>query len=291
MERELWGRVYRVVRSLGRSRRRKRLRFPDAAVVLAHLRAVLHDRTVAWACDPRNWAGLQPRRLLSPSTMSRRLRTDSVREFLAAAEARLRAAAAAPGGGLVPGGLVKLVDGKPLPVGGCSKDPDARRGYGAGQMPKGYKLHAVWGDGPIPLAWDVRPMNESEPAVAAGLMPRLPGGGYVLGDAVFDVNPLYEAAAAANHQLVAPRKRPHGGLGHRRHSPHRMRSIEILAGEFGRSVHRLRDDIERRFGRLTNLAGGLGPLPNWVRRLHRVPRWVQGKLILHALRLLPQPSG
>lgn len=288
MERELWGRVYRMVRPLGRSRRRPRVRFADAAVVLVHLWAVLHDRPTSWACDLRNWAGLRPRRLPSNATMSRRLRTESVREFLAAAEGRLRQAG---GGGPVPGGLVKAVDGKPLPVGGHSKDPDAAVGRGAGRMAKGYKLHAIVGDGPMPLAWDVRPMDEAEPAVAAELVAGLPGAGYLLGDAAYDSNPLYGAAAAAGHRLVAPRKRPEAGLGHRPHSPYRLRSIELSAGEFGRSLHRLRGDVERHFARLTNPAGGLGPLPNWVRRLPRVRQWVQGKLILHALRTLPQPTG
>ena len=288
MERELWGRVYRMVRSLGRSRRRRRVRFADAVIVLVHLWAVLHDRPTSWACEVRNWTGCRPGRLPSGATMSRRLRTDSVREFLAAAEARLRRA---EGDWPVPGGVVKVADGKPLPVGGHSHDPDAAWGRGAGQMSKGYKLYAILGDGPVPCAWDVRPMNASEPAVAAELMPAVPGAGYLLGDAVYDVNPLYEAAAAAGHQLVAPRKRPGGGLGHRKHSPHRLRSIELLASEFGRGLHRLRGQVERQFGRLTNPAGGLGPLPNWVRRLRRVRQWVQGKLILHALRILPRPTG
>lgn len=294
MERELWGRVYPMVRSLGRSRRRPRVRFSDAVIVLVHLWAVLHDRPVSWACDLRNWAGRRPRRprrprrLPSNATMSRRLRAPSVREFLAAAEARLREGG---GEGGAPGGLVKAVDGKPLPVGGHSKDPDARNGRAAGGMAKGYKLHAVWGAGPIPCAWDVRPMSEAEPSVAAELMPAVPGAGYLLGDAAYDSNPLADAAAAAGHQLVAPRKRPGVGLGHRPHSPHRLRSIGLLSGDFGRSLHRLRGEIERRFGRLTNPAGGLGPLPNWVRRLPRVRRWVQAKLLLHGLRLLPEPAS
>jgi hypothetical protein len=37
--------------------------------------------------------------------------------------------------------LLSLVDGKPLPVSSVSKDPDARRGRGAGGMAKGYQLH------------------------------------------------------------------------------------------------------------------------------------------------------
>jgi hypothetical protein len=43
------------------------------------------------------------------------------------------------------------LDGKPLPVGKCSKDPDAK----SGPHGKGYKLHAVWGSKPLPEAWAV----------------------------------------------------------------------------------------------------------------------------------------
>jgi hypothetical protein len=131
-------------------------------------------------------------------------------------------------------------------------------------------------------------MNEAEPAVVAELPPAVSGGD-LLGDAAFDVNPLYEAAAAGR-QLVVPRKRPSGGLGHRPHSPRRLRSIELLSRPFGRGLLRLRDGVERRFGNLTAAAGGLGPLPAWARRLRRVRQWVQGKLILHGLRASPGPT-
>lgn len=286
MERELWRRVYRLIRTLSRSgpagRTDGRKRHSDAAVALTFLWAALHDRPDSWACDERNWTGRRrPKPLPSQPTLSRRLRTAAVRGLLAAVEA-------AAGGGLRPG-LLAALDGKPLPVGGWSRDPDARSGRGAGQMAKGYKLYAAWGDGPLPCAWDVRPMNESEPAVAAALLPGVPGEGYLVADAVYDSNPLHDAAAAAGRQLLAPRKRPGCGLGHRRHSPHRLRSIELLSRPFGQGLLRLRDQIERHFARLTNPAGGLGPLPNWVRRLHRVRRWVQAKLILHGLRLSPRP--
>jgi hypothetical protein len=120
-------------------------------------------------------------------------------------------------------------------------------------------------------------------------VPPGPGGGYLPGDAVYDVNPLYEAAAAAGYRLAAPRRRPSAGPGHRPHGRRRLRSIAPPAGEFGRTPHGLRDDIGRRFVRLTGPAGGLGPSPAWVRRLHRARRWrrVQGELLLHALRIRP----
>src|SRR5262249_25054135 len=106
-----------------------------------------------------------------------------------------------------------------------------------------------------------------------------------LGDKLYDINKLYEAARAVDHQLVAERKRPTAGLGSRKHSPARLRAIELLRGEFGQALYRVRDEIERNFGGLTNFGGGLAPLPSWVRRLHRVRLWVEAKLITNAIRI------
>jgi hypothetical protein len=58
--------------------------------------------------------------------------------------------------------------------------------------------------------------------------------------------------------------------------------MALLQKEFGKALYRCRDDVERCFGWLTNHAGGLPPLPNWVRREHRIRCWVQAKLIIHA---------
>ena len=49
-----------------------------------------------------------------------------------------------------------------------------------------------------------------------------------------------------------------------------------------------RDEVERAFGVLTSTAGGLGPLPAWVRTLGRVRRWVGAKIILYNARLQAQ---
>ena len=46
---------------------------------------------------------------------------------------------------------MRMIDGKPLAISGVSKDADAGYGRGAGGMQKGYKFHAVWGSGPLPI--------------------------------------------------------------------------------------------------------------------------------------------
>ena len=183
--------------------------------------------------------------------------------------------------------LILNLDAKPLPVGGWSKDPDARWGQAVRTKAKGYKLYAVCNAQGAIVAWTLHSMNIPETEAARELIPQLEGAGYLLGDSLYDSNELYDLAAAGGRQLVAPRKKPGRGLGHRKHSPARLRSIDLLESDsqFGRSLHRQRIRIEGMFGTMGNIGCGLAPLPNWVRRLPRVRLWVQTKIILHHTRL------
>jgi len=243
--------------------------------------ASVHDRSPSWACQAENWPDdLRPNPLPSQPTISRRSKTVEVLQLLAAVE-RLRSER--------PTEFALTVDAKPLTVGSYSRDPDTTWGHVPRGWGKGYKLHAIFASAAAPLEWEVEPINVAEPTVAARLVGRLKkGGGYVLGDGAYDSNPLHEIATFGGRQLLAPRKRPHAGLGHCRQTPGRLRSIELLEGpgEFGRTLHAERDEVERRFGRLTNHAAGLAPLPNWVRRLDRVRLWIQLKLLIHTAYVL-----
>jgi hypothetical protein len=296
MEDELWELLYRLAEQEASKRpRQKWVKYTDAWVLGVFLWAVLHDRPVRWACDPDNWPEDQWRDLPSEPRMSERLRTLSVLQLLAMLLERL-AALAPP-----PQTLVRAVDGKPLPVGGHSKDRDADWGRAAGgAWEKGYKMFDVWSEGVVPDVWTLGSMNEPEPEVARQeLVPTLAAagcGGYLLGDALFDSNPLHEGCSSRGIQLVAPRKKPGTGLGHVKggHSPARLRSIALLespapgdlAGRapFARQLYAMRADIERRLGNLCSFGGGLAPLPAWVRRPHRVARWVAAKLVINGLR-------
>ena len=206
--------------------------------------------------------------------MSRRLGTTEVQRLLYLMEQRLAQ--------LRQVGWVCEIDGKALVVGRYSKDPDAAWGSTGHGYAKGYMLHAVYDSSALPRVWSIAPLNIREPDVGRSLIRALPGGGYVLGDKAYDSNPLHEVALATGHQLVTERKLPQKGLGHRTQSRGRLRSIALLQSEFGKALYRCRDDIERSFGWLTNHACGLSPLPNWVRREHRVRSWVHAKLIIHA---------
>jgi hypothetical protein len=231
-----------------------------------------------WASDAKNWPkGLWKGKLPSKTTVSTRVKTVEVLRVFADMERCLTSDSR--------GGLLFMLDGKALLVGSHSKDPDARWGRTRRGWAKGYKLHAIYGREEVcPFTWEVTALNEAEPEVATRMIPALgSGGGYVLGDCSYDSNPLHEATAAAGRQLIAPRKRPGTGLGHRRHTRGRLRSIDLLSRDFGRALLGLRKCIERQFGWLTNHGAGLAPLPNWVRRTHRVRLWVQAKLLIHAV--------
>lgn len=277
MERELWKLLYVIATKLDKPW--GRWKYSTSDIVVVYLWSVVHDRPMSWGVVKAHWPeDLRPICLPSQSQLSRRMRKHDVRQLMMEVEHTWL--------GLV--GVysmwVRMIDGKPLAVSGVSKDPDAGYGRGAGGMQKGYKFHAVWGGGPLPIAWGLTPMNTSEKTVARQLIPSLPGSGYLLGDPEFDCNALYDLAHEADYQLLAPKRQKHHGLGHRRQSPYRLRSIELMKRPFGKRLYRYRRQIEREFGSLTSFGGGLTCLPAWVRRFPRVCNWLHAKLLVNAAR-------
>jgi hypothetical protein len=276
MERELWRVVYRRLKAVARRFDQKYVHLQPWRIAAVLLWAALHDRPVSWACDKRNWATtrLRPGRLPSEATMSRRARKTGFHLFLNALSAELR--------GSGPPGWELAIDGKPLPVGRCSKDRDAR----AGHLGRGYKLHAIWGSRPLPEAWGVTALREYEGAAAVRLLRQVRGVGVLLADGNYEASDLYDAAAASGYQLLARPDARDTGAGHRYQSPHRKLALGWFADGLGWGLLKERGAIERAFGNAGSFGGGLGPLPNWVRRLGRVTRWVWAKLVINAARIL-----
>lgn len=279
MECELWDRLYVLVKETAKVCRSSGVQYSDAIIVLVFLWAALHDRPVSWACQLKNWKStrLRPLELPSDPTMSRRLESAAVHAFQTALAARIHGTGDAD--------LIELIDGKPLTVGGCSKDPDAKWGRAAGGMARGYKLYSIWSRHPFPDAWDVRPLNVNEVRVAQDLVPQLEGAGYLLADTQYDSSPLHDLCLAHHYQLVAPGKCTATGRGHTYQSRHRLHALEMLNRKFGQNLIGIRRRIERLFGNFTSFGCGLAPLPAWVRRLHRVRRWVWAKLLINAIRI------
>jgi hypothetical protein len=277
MERELWTLLYDIATKL--DKQWGRWKYSTSDIVVVYFWCVVHDRPMSWAVIKTNWpADLRPRHLPTQSTLSRRMRSSDAQQLMTRIE---EAWLGVVGAGLM---LIRRIDGKPLAVSGVTKDADAGYGRGAGCMQKGYKLHAVWAGGPLPLAWGLAAMNVSEKVMARLLIPDLPGGGYLLGDSEFDCNALFDLAHKAAHQLLTPKRQKGHGLGHRPQSPYRLRSIELMRGRFGKSLFRFRRQIERDFGNLVSFGGGLACLPPWVRRFPRVRNWVHAKLLVNAAR-------
>jgi hypothetical protein len=83
------------------------------------------------------------------------------------------------------------------------------------------------------------------------------------------------------------RKDPEAGIspGHYQ-APDRLRAIDLLKRPFGEALFALRGSVERGFGNATSFAGGLAPLPAWVRRSYRVHLWVWAKLLINGVRIV-----
>lgn len=280
MDDELFQLVYRIITQLA-PRRGKRQQFSDASIAGCYFWAVIRNKPMSWVCQRSNAPpGLADRPLASCSTLSRRLRSDAVRQLLDRLEHELLQ--------LQHAALICcwLIDAKPLTVSPYSKDKQARRGWAYDGQARGYKLFAVCDLNQRFVGWQVHAMNMAEPVVARSLLKHLDRPGYLVGDSAYDSTALYQAAAAESVHLVAPRKQPGGNIGLRARDPHRLHAIamlETLGNQFGPALYAKRTTIERAFSRLAASRVGLDHLPGWVRTLPRVRRWVQAKLILFAI--------
>jgi len=283
MERMLWKKLVRWIGKIAKQKFNPRHQFSDNEIIAIYFWSVIHDRPVSWACQSINWESASRRRTLpSNTTMSRRLRSPAVRTRVLELERRLLRATDSSG-------LVWFMDGKPLVIGGCSKDRQAGYGRAACSKAKGYKLHAIIGaDHSIPQ-WRIAPMNVDERKMARRMLRVAEIRGYVAADSNYDSNELHAICdLRGNLQLVVARRYgPQRGHGHRKQTPGRMRSKAILEdpySQFGLDLLTQRVAIERDYGNLSNWGGGLTHLPPWVRTHRRVHRWVQAKLIINAIR-------
>jgi hypothetical protein len=286
MEHQLWRAIVAILEVVDKSRVRRENDYTDRRIVAVYYWSVLCDRPVCWALKRSNWPIVLRRHPLpSGATMSRRLRSKRVQRLLRLLEDRVMRKPES-------GSLVWLIDGKPLPIGGASKDRQAGYGRAARCKAKGYKLHAMVGADKSLAEWRLAPMNVDERKMAKRMLRQAKIAGYVVADANYDSNELHATCDERGHlQLVVPRRYgPGRGHGHRKQTPGRLRSKEILENpspKFGTALLAQRGDIERYFGNLTNWGGGLSHLPPWARGYRRVHRWVQAKLIINYIKRAP----
>jgi len=293
MELERWSELSAAISAVAVGfGRHKRDRHPTALVVRVHTWAALHDRPVSWACRADSWpARVRPRALPDQSTVSRRVRRADFEQFQRRVGERLNGGRRATAAAAAAAALVRVVDGKPLELPNHSGDRDATWGRGVSRTALGYKLHAVFSAGSaMPDAYVLTPLDVCEKRMAARMVRRVSGGGYLLGDAHYDASWLFDYCHHHGRRLLCPRARPGTGFGHHYVSPHRRRAIEMLespaaVNRFGPRLYARRTDIEREFSGLTCFGGGLAALPAWVRRIWRVRAWVTAKLLINAARV------
>jgi hypothetical protein len=261
--------------------------YGDGLVAFMYFFAVLSGRSPKWACHRTSWPpwcrAVLPRPLISYSQFNRRLKTQRLQQLITRLNQELR--------DRLPQGQEKVVDGKPLPIGGYSHDGDAAWGKVPDGWANGYKLHVVAdAQGGAIDAFKVTPLDAGEATVLRReLVPRVDLRRCTLrGDANYDSNPTYHAVADAGGRHVAQRRKPGTGLGHHRQHPDRLRALrELEQTPGGLTEHkRRRNRVEQVFAHLGNLSFGLWALPPFVRRLSRVRLWVMAKITLYHLHLV-----
>lgn len=265
-------------------RRGKRRQYSEGLILLLFLWAALRRKPRYWVCDPRNApAALRDGPLPSPSLFSRRLRAPAFLElwqkFLVHLLTRQQQALCLL--------ACFLIDAKALPVNAYTKDKQARRGWAGDHLAKGYKLFLLADTSGRLVAWRVYALNAAEQTVALELITATDKPGYTLADSVYDTNDFYQAAAARDLQLLAPRKDPKANIGPRASSPARLHAIAMLetlnVQAFGPALYQQRTHIERIFSYLASSAVGLDSLPPWVRTLPRVQLWVEAMITFYLL--------
>jgi hypothetical protein len=281
MDDELFERLYQIVLRLW-PRREKKVLYSGSLVLLMYLWTVIRSKPRQWACDRRNlpWP-LRKMDIPSPSQFRRRVKSPQVQAMLAELEIHLRDAPEDKMLGCW------ILDAKPLVVSPYSKDKSAKWGWAYDGKARGYKVFAMSDLKGNVVAWQTRPMNESEPLVARELLKHTDKPGYVIGDSIYDSGPLHELTASRQMQLIAPRKEPGGNIGIRARQPNRLHAIAMLEtfnNTFGPAMYAQRTTIERAFSRMASSRVGLDHLPSFVRTPQRVRLWVQGKIILYSLR-------
>jgi hypothetical protein len=222
-----------------------------------------------WACLAGKWSDeFRPNQLPSASTISRRCRSDQIARQYQAIHQQAVAAV----------GIDRdaAIDAKPLPVGGGSKDPDARAGRAVGHLAKGHKLFAVVSASCAIAQFELGAMADAELTRAGTLLRDAPAKiRRVVGDGVYDSVRLHRIATKHDRKFYTPLRENRVG---RRQQPERLRLLKILKTAAGQRFLKSRNLIEQVFGLMTNFDCGFKGLPNWARREHRVYRWIWGKI-------------
>ena len=284
MDRKTWSDVVDAIARVCREapQRKRRPKYSDALMLKLFIWAAYHEHKREWAVERTSFGRVfRPRRLPSYSQFCKRVNEARFEMLLDQVTEKL--------GVQIPRGELLVVDGKPLEVGNFSQDPDAKNGYGAGGFARGYKLHAIVGEHGQVLKYEVVAMNHHEvPIAAEHLIDAVADGDLVLGDGNYDGRRLYEGVEKRGGQLITPLR---GGVPEKMTNPQpngRAEVIRMLCDDpkLFELLYKQRVGVERAFSVLVTAMGLQLHLPAWVRRLHRVRRWVAAKLALFHARII-----
>ena len=186
-------------------------------------------------------------------------------------------------------GLFWMIDGKPLPIGGCSKDRQA--GYGRAAIARPRATRSTPSSIPrVAADWRMAPMNKDERVMAERMVGWRLDRGLPVGDTNYDSNRCTRSASA--RQVAIGHARRHGANHRNRSQKADSRSPSFdptdripLPGIRGPTAARsIQHRTPFRFPMPPTGAADLTCLPPWVRTHRRVHRWVQAKLVLTALK-------
>ena len=285
MDREIWQWICRAVHCADRRipRLGRKPEYSDQLIVKMFFWACFFHMPRCWACDRNSYTSLaRPRRLPSVSQFCKRLHSQRVLDMIEAVNAYLLEQA--------PSTVIASFDGQPMELSNNTTDPDAHCGYANGRIRNGYKNHACVDENGFIRGHIVHPMNVAEPSTARqSLVDVVEPDTLILADGNFDSAPLYEALEARGATLITPLKGQSTSPARLERMPMGRRLMIDMwhqARELVSDLYRRRDNIERRFGNLVCVRGGLHSLPPFVRRLKRVRPWVAAKICLYHARLL-----
>lgn len=244
-------------------------------VLMILLWSVLHDRPRCWALRAENWRfSPRPEQFLSEGQFSRRARQSKVQRaldrLLEKLDQVLQADISNPSS-------LAFADGSPVLVGGASRDPEAKAGRAVKGFGRGYKIHLVYGENGGFHGLRITSLNANEGKQLGEMAEELPPHlKRIFADGSYDSGTLHRTLDQHGIKLIAPVKNGRVGKGQ---DPYRIAACNYLKSPRGKHQFKKRNAIERFFGSLKSISFGLHGLPSWVRRLHRVRKWITAKLI------------
>jgi hypothetical protein len=294
MDGRLWTELYRAIRRASKGfrepqrRGRPRVYRTDEVLAVWALAAMMdwsvtatHRRLsrgpLRWWLR-RHWGW--PARLPSVATLTRRARDGTFRRLLRLVLRRVRQRLAR-----TPTPEV-VIDGTPLCTGWYSRDPESTYTKHGKTWYRGYMLHSVCDERGVVWAWHVTSAHVQELTVARRLVRQLAlirgdPVRVIIGDTGYDSEPLHGLVSRRlRAQLLAPlnfRGGPYEGWQQR--TPYRAAAHRRLQTPEGTALLAKRSAVERWHSWFKGTSK-VSMLPYHVRRLHRVRRWVDLKLLV-----------